>query len=639
MNSMTRRRIGIVIAIVTIILLFIAAIAIVWPGSDAEPRHAVDATMTASPPRFTQLNIGPIANWPLEHLANPPTGQVSFAEIPFTILIGRKSIFQTQHHLLMDLPIQGSLQTSISRPMAVHILLNGEYMDRQFQDRKVGEVNLGFADGTTLNTSLIAYQNVRESWAFKSDSMADAMGAPQAGVLWRNVWLEQQNRGDQPAEAFIDMTTILLPEPYASGVLTSISIQDTSVDTVGSRDPSLIVMAITVESQQTTASSRTATGAPTATEEPLIAAPPTPTVSVPPKVVQVAVGEGHSCALLDDGMVECWGRNDHGQLGDGTTLNRSEPVRVDGLPPAAEITAGWAHTCAATKTGAAYCWGYNKNGELGNGKTADSGVPMQVYGLKEGVLSVVAGDDHTCAVLGVNGMRCWGLNSDGQAGNGTKFDQRLPVKVAGLEGRTVSAAAGWAHTCALNEDGGVQCWGNNEQGQLGNHSNEDSSPTPVDVTGLTYGVESIAARGGHTCAVLTEGKTVCWGNNAYGELGDGTAEIRNEPVPVSGLPEDIVGLYAGWNYSCALSLGDGLLCWGRNTYGQLGDGTATSRLHPIRIMDAAVGIRSVSLGWRHTCIADQTGAVRCWGANEAGQLGNGLGTNSNVPVEVRELEK
>jgi hypothetical protein len=506
---MPPRRIGIVVTLAIIISLCMAVPACVRSGSDEEPRRSVDAPVTASPLRFSQLDIGPIANWPFEHLFNPPTGQASFAEIPFAIRTGSKSTFQTQHHLLLDLPTQGSLQTSIENPAAVHILLSGAFMDRAFQGRKVGEVNLTFADGTTLNTSLIAYQNVRETWAFKDDSTADSMGVPQAGVLWRNVWIEEQNRGDRPAEAFIDMTTLSIPEPYASGVLTSISILDTSVDTVGSSDPSLVVMAITVESQQTTAPSRMATGAPTATEEPLIVASPTPTVSVPPKVVQVAVGESHSCALLDDGMVECWGRNDHGQLGDGTTLNRSEPVRVDGLPPAAEITAGWAHTCAVTKTGAAYCWGYNKNGELGNGKTADSGVPVQVYGLNEGVLSVVAGDDHTCAVLGVNGMRCWGLNSDGQAGNGTNFDQRLPVKVAGLEGRTVSAAAGWAHTCALNEDGGVQCWGNNEQGQLGNHSNEDSSPMPVDVTGLTYGVESIAARGGHACAVLTEGKTVC----------------------------------------------------------------------------------------------------------------------------------
>jgi alpha-tubulin suppressor-like RCC1 family protein len=166
----------------------------------------------------------------------------------------------------------------------------------------------------------------------------------------------------------------------------------------------------------------------------------------------------------------------------------------------------------------------------------------------------------------------------------------------------------------------VQCWGNNEQGQLGNHSDVETNPAPVNVTDLTYGVESIAARGGHTCAVLSEGKTVCWGNNAYGELGDGTAEIRNEPVPVEGLPEDIIGLYAGWNYSCALSSGEGLLCWGRNTYGQLGDGTKTSRLAPTRIVDTAVGLEDVDLGWRHSCIVRDPGGVECWGADEYGQI-------------------
>jgi len=213
-------------------------------------RRAIEATMIAATPRFSQVNIEPIANWPFDHLVSPPTGQVSFSGIPFAILTGRKSIFQTPNHLLLDLPTQVSLQTSIARPIAVYILLNGAYVDREFQGRKVGEVNLAFADGSTLNTSLIAYQNVRETWAFKDDSMADSMGAPQAGVQWRNVWIEEQNRGDQPAKAFIDMTTISIPEPYTSSVLISINIQDTSVDTAGSYDPSLVVMAITVESQQ-----------------------------------------------------------------------------------------------------------------------------------------------------------------------------------------------------------------------------------------------------------------------------------------------------------------------------------------------------------------------------------------------------
>lgn len=211
---------------------------------------ALEATIIAGTPRFSQVHLEPIANWPLDGFLNPPTGQVSFAEIPFTILTGRRSIFQTQHHLLMDLPIQGSLQVSIGRPLAVHILMHGAYVEHTVQDRKVGEIALSFADDSTLSIPIIAWQCIREGWAYEDDPRADFMSEPGTGVQWRNVWVEQQNRGDKPARAFIDMTTLSIPEPHASSILTSITIRDTSVGTVGYYYPSIVVMAITVESRQ-----------------------------------------------------------------------------------------------------------------------------------------------------------------------------------------------------------------------------------------------------------------------------------------------------------------------------------------------------------------------------------------------------
>ncbi len=337
------------------------------------------------------------------------------------------------------------------------------------------------------------------------------------------------------------------------------------------------------------------------------------------RVTGIATGEGHTCVSVSNGKVTCWGKNEFGQIGNGLTGSMALRTPVEEVMDARGITAGWAHTCALLESGDVKCWGYNKNGELGNGRTEDANRPVLVQGLAGKAVSLAAGDDHTCAVLEDGSVMCWGFNETGQLGDGTKGNQSLPVAVRGLAGRAVAVTAGWGHTCALLETGKVQCWGANGSGQLGGNSAAELSLSPVTVYGLTRGVAAIAARGGHTCALRETGDVECWGSNKYGELGDGTAVTRNSPVPVKELGSKVRSIAAGWNHTCATLETGKTMCWGWNYYGQLGDGSLTTHVTPVSVAGLPGSASLMSLGWRHSCAVIEPGLVKCWGANEYGQ--------------------
>ena len=277
----------------------------------------------------------------------------------------------------------------------------------------------------------------------------------------------------------------------------------------------------------------------------------------------LAAGGGHTCALDTGGEVSCWGENFYGQLGDGTTeFKRLTPVAVSGLSGGVSaISAGSVHTCALL-SGTVKCWGMNGGGQVGDGSTENRYAPVDVA-VGADVQAIATGDSHTCALLTNGQIKCWGA-----------YKTNTPAS-ASLGGHLATAvAAGGGHTCALTTGGGVKCWGANYFGQLGDGTQTDRTE-PVDVVGLSSGVQAIAAHGGRSCAILAAGKLLCWGNNYQGILGDGTMADRLTPAPVLGLAGPVQAVTLGFWHACALVQAPDaaqpiVQCWGSNSYGQLG---------------------------------------------------------------------
>ena len=296
----------------------------------------------------------------------------------------------------------------------------------------------------------------------------------------------------------------------------------------------------------------------------------------------VAFRSGHGCAVLARGAVQCWGRNDSGQLGNGTMTTSTGPVPVTGIRSATALALGWAHSCALLASGAVQCWGYNYYGDLGDGTNARSSIPVWVTGISTAT-AVATGGDHNCALLASGAVQCWGHNYYGQLGNGTTTDSNTPVTVSGINSAT-AVAAGAFFSCALLASGAVQCWGHGGNAELGDGSSwpyTDSS-IPVSVAGTSTAI-AITAGAYHACAVLSSGSAQCWGYNNYGQLGNGptTASASNIPVPVSAISAP-VRLAAGYWHTCALLSDGAMRCWGLDHDGQLGDRRRTPTYTPNR---------------------------------------------------------
>ncbi|MCW5860385.1 MAG: hypothetical protein KIS63_18985 [Caldilineales bacterium] len=358
-------------------------------------------------------------------------------------------------------------------------------------------------------------------------------------------------------------------------------------------------------------------------------------------ITAVVAGGGHSCALLGDGSLKCWGYNDSGQLGIGVPPSETvyKPRSVVNMPgPATAVAAGGYHACAVIN-GGAYCWGSNEKGQVGDGTNVTRTKPTAVAGLGSGVIAVSTGYKHSCAVTNAGAVKCWGWNENGALGDGTTTDRTTPVDVSGLSSGIAAVSAGGRNTCVLTTGGGVKCWGFNKFGQLGNGTTTDSQ-TPVDVIGLSSGVAAVATgdafndEPGHICALTTEGWVKCWGLNTYGQLGDGTATNHSTPVDVLGLGNDAVALGVGQVHACALTRSGGVKCWGANYWGQLGVDWFKVRAAPVDVMGLTGGLAALAGGSSHTCALTDGGGVKCWGWNLSGALGNGTTLDSAMPVDV-----
>jgi alpha-tubulin suppressor-like RCC1 family protein len=305
------------------------------------------------------------------------------------------------------------------------------------------------------------------------------------------------------------------------------------------------------------------------------------------------------------------------------------------------------------------CWGRNDRGQVGDGTTDDSTVFTSVVGVGgsgalTGVRQVVAGGEHSCALLSDTSVVCWGRNDKGQLGNnGATGDVAVPQQVVGVGGSgTLSGvtwlAAGAKHTCAVNVSGGIWCWGLNDKGQLGDATTADRS-APVAVAGVgamgtLTSIRQLGLGAAHSCAVSAASAAYCWGSNDSGQLGDATASDRTSPVPVSGpggsgTLADLRWIDGGSEHTCATTLAGTVYCWGRNDQGQVGDGTtAGPRLSPTQVVSTSgsgtlSSISAAAAGSEHSCAYRRDDDTSyCWGRNDQGQLGDGTTVDSPVPV-------
>lgn len=315
-------------------------------------------------------------------------------------------------------------------------------------------------------------------------------------------------------------------------------------------------------------------------------------------------------------------------------------VVVTPAAPFVSISGGYYHTCAVDTSGQAHCWGYNLNGRLGVGATSGPLLIPTAVQHPTGVtfVQISAGGSHTCARTNAGQSYCWGYNADGRLGDGTTTQRNTPVAVQHPSGVTFTdISVGNGHSCAVALGGQAWCWGQNGDGQLGDSTTTTrAGPTAVkQPAGVTF--TTIRAGGHHTCAATSGGQVYCWGRNTQGQLGDGTTTDRVAPVAVtqpSGV--SLLVLATGYLHSCGVTLAGQTWCWGRNAHGQLGDNSTTNRTTPVAVQQGGVAYFIATAGQDHTCAYATSVATYCWGGNARGQLGDGTTTGRLTPVAVQQ---
>jgi len=347
-------------------------------------------------------------------------------------------------------------------------------------------------------------------------------------------------------------------------------------------------------------------------------------VSTDRRFAQIAGGEGHTCGLEGTGTVWCWGRNDHGQVGDGTAVQRSDPTLVRTAQRFIEIAAGFWHTCGVTTAAEVWCWGHNTSGQLGQGTQAgDILLPTRVK-RDAPFARITTGSRSSCALTTDGVPYCWGENSFGVLGTGPGQNVLIPVAVPGVS--LTSIELGQSHVCGTTSAQRVVCWGSGVSGQMGTGDLElGQPPTVVSAFGV---VRALASGRSHSCAAPAAGGIRCWGKNDYGQLGVGTQSRFSEPVLVPDLT-GVRAIVAGAYHSCALTRTNATFCWGDNSSRQLGDGTSATRLRPTRVVDDR-GYTAITAMQAGMCGLQADGQVVCWGDGQSAAL-------ADTPLRFREL--
>jgi alpha-tubulin suppressor-like RCC1 family protein len=370
-------------------------------------------------------------------------------------------------------------------------------------------------------------------------------------------------------------------------------------------------------------------------------------------------GDGNDLVLLwRDTALAAWGENFHGQLGDGSNTDRSLPGGVveSGIlahKTVVALSSGISHSLALCSDGTLAAWGINTSGELGNGSTTNSNIPVAVAqnGALSGksVIALAAGGSHNLALCSDGTIAAWGWNLNGQLGNGSTTSRTSPVVITQggiLAGKTIVAlSAGISHSLALCSDGTIAAWGGNASGQLGNGSNTGSNvPVLVNQGGILADktVVAVAACGRHNLALCSDGTLAAWGENATGQLGNGSNTSSNVPVLVDQSSvlagKTAIALSAGISHSLALCSDGTLAAWGENTSGQLGNGSNTNSNVPVLADRSGVladkTAVAIAAGSNHNLALCSDSTLATWGHNNRGQLGDGSNLARNVPVLV-----
>jgi alpha-tubulin suppressor-like RCC1 family protein len=388
-----------------------------------------------------------------------------------------------------------------------------------------------------------------------------------------------------------------------------------------------------------------------------------------PTVVQVAAPTTHAgCARMSNGTVTCSGLNESGELGNGTTDGSVRPVvvkNVAGTGPligVSQVATGNFFACALLTSGGLDCWGDNSDGQLGNGTTTSSLLPVVVQnshgtGPLTGVVQIAVGKYHACARLVDTTVDCWGHNGYYALGDNTNVDHPLPNPVLNSAGTGPLRNQVWISvsqydSCAVQSDGSARCWGLNEFGTLGDGTQTPRArPTGVKAAAgnkFLANVKTISAAPAHTCALLKTGAVDCWGLNSFGQLGDGTVTTRLRPVPVKSsrgagplvqVTQVTTGGGSSGDHSCALLSNATAVCWGGNFFGQLGDSTKIDRHRPVGVTNTIhKGLLAHVLAINAgpvTTCARTAGGAFCWGFNLGGQFGNGNAFSTTRPVAAK----
>jgi alpha-tubulin suppressor-like RCC1 family protein len=360
--------------------------------------------------------------------------------------------------------------------------------------------------------------------------------------------------------------------------------------------------------------------------------------------IVIVAGKDHTCSMDTGHNVSCWGSNVYGQLGIGTHDDQNQPVEVPGLDEVVQIALGGYHTCTRSADETVKCWGNNLFGQLGDGTVSNNPqlTPKQVPNLVD-VIQIVVGGNTNCVLLKDNTVKCWGWNYFKQIGSGSNANYvTTPTTVApwdqtGSTANAVGIYLGWTHCCALLSDKTMQCWGANSDAQLGRGTTSFGESTPQRVSVISDDAVQIAPGYYHTCALLVNTETWCWGSDNMGQRGDGysTTSPTDQPTKPELGDSYAVQISTGDTHTCAIINDNTVKCWGLNQYGETGNGMGVTynERTPVEVQDLTDVVQLTS-GQGHSCALLSNNNVKCWGRNDYGQLGNGNNVDTSTPVTV-----